>query len=199
VVLLLGVAGFGTWAFASRQDYKNNSDQKSAAAATAAVKDTQIKDAAKYAEESKNPLKQFVGPSQFGSVTAQYPKTWSGYIIANASTPLSAFFHPDVVPDVVSQGNAYALRIQVVSRSYAQQLLMYETQVQSKKVTVKPYSLPKVPDVVGSRIDGQISTNNQGSVIILPLRNLALQISTESQDFEKDFNEIILPNFTFSP
>jgi hypothetical protein len=199
LVLLVAVASFGGWAFTSRQDYKNNSDQKSAVAAAAERKKTQGEDAAHYAEEAKSPLKQFVGPSQYGSVTASYPKTWSGYVITNASTPLSAFFQPDVVPDVQNPDNAYALRIQVIGRSYAQQLLLYDTQVQAKKVTVTPYSLPKVPGVVGSRIDGQIATDTQGTVIILPLRNLSLQISTESQSFENDLNNIILPNFTFAP
>jgi hypothetical protein len=198
-VLLVAAASFGAWAFSSRSDYKNHSDVKSAAAAAVAVKATQASDAVKYAEEAKNPLKSFVGPSQFGSITAQYPKTWSGYIIESTGTPLSAYFQPNVVPNVNDQTSAYALRIQVVSQTYAQQLQMYDTLVQSKKVTVAPYSLPKVPGVVGSRIDGQISTNDQGSIVILPLRNVTLLISTESQDFEPDFNNIILPNLTFSP
>lgn len=199
VVLLVGVLSFGTWAFMSRQDYKNNSDAKSAKAASAAIQATQAADATKYAEEAKNPLKQFVGPSQYGSITAHYPKTWSGYVIKNSNTPLNAFFHPDVVTDITAQDAAFALRIQVVNQSYASVLQNYEAQVQSKKVTVIPYSLPKVPSVVGSRIDGQISIHNQGSVVVLPLRNLTLLISTESQSFEPDFNNIILPNLSFSP
>ena len=199
VVLLLGAVLFGGWAFSTRQGYKNHSDQKAEKAAAAAVAATQITDAAKYAEEAKNPLKTFVGPSQYGSITMQYPKVWSGYVIENNSTPLNAYFQPDVVPDVSDQSSAYALRIQVISQSYAGQLQAYSGLVQSKKVTVAPYTLPKVPSVVGSRVDGQISSTNQGSIIILPLRNLTLQISTESQTFEPDFNNIILPNLSFSP
>ena len=199
VVLLISAASFGAWAFSSRSDYKNHSDAKSAVAAAAAVKVAQQTDAQKYAEEAKSPLKKFVGPSQFGSVTALYPKTWSGYVITNQSVPLSAFFQPDVVPDVQAQGNAYALRIQVVGQTYASQLQSYSSLVTAKKVTLTPYSFPKVPSVVGSRIDGQISTSNQGTVIIVPLRNLSLVVSTESQTFEPDFNNTILPNFTFAP
>jgi hypothetical protein len=198
-VLLIAAAAFGAWAFSSRSDYKNHSDVKSAAAASVAVKATQESDAQKYAEEAKSPLKKFTGPSQYGSVTAMYPKTWSGYIISNSSTPLSAYFQPDVVPDVSTQSSAYAFRVQVVSQTYAAQLQQYQSLVSSKKVTVTPFSFAKVPGVVGSRIDGQISTNDQGSIIIVPLRNLSLIVSTESQSFEPDFNNIILPNFTFSP
>jgi hypothetical protein len=199
IVLLFSTAGFSAWAFNSRQDYKNHSDQKSATAAAAAVKATQTADAALYAEQAKSPLKTFVGPAQYGSITVQYPKTWSGYVIANTSIPLSAYFQSDVVPDVTSQNNAYALRIQVLNQTYAQVLQFYSSQVQSKQVTVTPYNLPKVSSVIGSRVDGQISQQNQGSYIILPLRNVTLVISTESQAFETDFNNIILPNLSFSP
>jgi hypothetical protein len=199
VVLLVTAASFGAWAYSSRQDYKNNSDQKSAVAAAAAVKSTQEKDATKYAEEAKNPLKQFVGPSQYGSITAKYPKTWSGYVIKNSSTPLSTYFQPDVVDNILDANSAYALRIQVVSQSYSQQLATYDSLVQGKKVTAAPFSFAKVPTVVGTRIDGQISNKNQGSIIVIPLRNVTMLISTESQSFEADFNNIILPNFSFSP
>jgi len=199
VVLLVAAAGFGAWAFSSRQDYKNNSDQKATTASAAAVKVAQQQDATKYAEEAKNPLKQFVGPSQFGSITAKYPKTWSGYVIKNTSTPLSAYFQPDVVGDVQDDDTTYALRIQVINQSYAQQLQNYDSLVQGKKVTASPFSFQKVPSVIGTRIDGQISNQNQGTVIIMPLRNLTMLVSTESQDFEPDFNNIILPNFSFSP
>ncbi|HSW99020.1 MAG TPA: hypothetical protein VLF71_04225 [Candidatus Saccharimonadales bacterium] len=199
VVLLIAAASFGAWAFSSRSDYKNHSDAKAAVAAAAAVKAAQQSDAQRYAEEAKNPLKRFVGPSQFGSVAVMYPKTWSGYVITNQSTPLSAYFQPDVVPDVQAQDGAYALRVQVVSQTYANQLQSYSSLVSNKKVTLTPYSFPKVPGVVGSRIDGQISINNQGTIIVVPLRNLSLVVSTESQTFEPDFNNTILPNFTFAP
>jgi len=199
VVLLLSVAGFGTWAFNSRQDYKNHSDTKSAVAAAAAVKVSQASDAIKYAEEAKNPLKAFVGPGQYGSITVQYPKTWSGYIVQNNATPLDAYFQPNVVTDITSPNISFALRIQVVNQTYAQVMATFSSKVTTKQVTATPYSFPKVKSVIGSRIDGQISIDNQGSIIVLPLRNLALLVSTQSQAFEPDFNNIILPNLSFSP
>ena len=52
VVLFLGAAGFGFWAFSSREDYKNNSDAKVAVAVTAAEKRTEATAAKTYAEAS---------------------------------------------------------------------------------------------------------------------------------------------------
>src|SRR5439155_8587962 len=83
-VLLVGTLSFGVWAFMSRSDYKNHSDQKASVAADESKKKTEATDAIKYAEEAKSPLKSHVGPSQYGSITTWYPKTWSAYI--NEST-----------------------------------------------------------------------------------------------------------------
>ncbi len=200
-VLFVGAASFGVWAFMSRQDYKNNSDQKSAAAAAQSKKDTQAADATQYAEAAKNPLKTYNGPSQFGSLSIQYPKTWSAYIIENGkgSTPVDYYFHPDTVPDAQNDANSYSLRVQVVQDSYDRVLGTYNGQVQSGKIAVAPYSLPKVSTVVGSKLTGQITPQKQGTLILLPMRNLTLEVWTDAQQFEADFNNLILPNLTFSP
>jgi hypothetical protein len=200
VVLFLVAAGFGAWAFGSRSDYKLNSDKKVAAAVKTAKESTRQEDDAIHAEQDKNPLKTHVGPDAFGSVAVQYPKTWSAYVIENGNAvPMNDYFHPDVVSDTSKATNAYALRVQIVQSSYGNVMSQYNGLVVAKKVTVTPYKLPKVPSVVGSRVDGQITSQKQGSMIVLPVRNMTLQISTESSDFENDFNNIILPNLTFSP
>lgn len=202
VLLFFGALGFGYWAFSSRQDYKNNSDQKAAAAVDVAVDQTKAADAKLYAEEAKKPLKSYVGPAAFGSVTVEYPKTWSSYIIesnAQSGMPVNSYFSPDFVADVGNQNNSYALRMQVVSQSYDTVLRSFDGQVRSGATTVSPYSLPKVPNVVGSKIQGQVAPNKQGTMIILPLRNMTLKIWTDASQFLPDFNNIILPNMTFSP
>ena len=202
VVLVVGFAAFGVWAFMGRQDYKNNSDKKAAAASTQTKEQTQKEDAVQYAEQSKNPLKTHVGPDAFGSVTIQYPKTWSAYVTEhnnNSGVPMNDYFHPDVVQDTSNVTNAYALRVQIVNNTYSQVMAQYQGLAVAKKVTVTPYKLPRVPSVVGSRVGGQIAAQKQGIVVVLPLRNVTLEISTESKDFESDFNTFILPNLSFSP
>lgn len=200
VLLLVAVAGFGAWAFMERQDYKNNSDQKAAAAAAETKTATEAADALKYAEEAKSPLKTFVGPSDFGSVTVQYPKTWSGYVIEDGnSAPLNAYFHPDVVQDVEKQESIYALRMEIVEDSYDQVLSEFTSAAEQGQATVSPYKLAKVSSVVGSRVDGQLEQNKRGSMVLFPLRNVTLKVWTETDQYISDFNDIILPNLTFSP
>lgn len=201
-ILLLGAIVFAGWAYSGYQDYKKNSNVKSAAAAAASKEQTQKEDAAQYAEESKNPLKTHVGPDIYGSVTVQYPKTWSGYVneqVGGSGVPMNDYFHPDVVNNTQNQNNAYALRVQITNTTYSATMQQFQALAKTGKVQVTPYKLPKVPSVVGSRIDGQITAAKQGSMIVLPLRNVTLQVSTEASDYEADFDNIILPNLTFAP
>jgi hypothetical protein len=198
LLLLVGVAVFGVWAFGSRQDYKDNVDAKIATAVTAAKADEdKVKDA-QFAEEQKNPLKTYTGPAAYGSVTINYPKTWSGYVSdTDGNDPfVDGYFSPGVVPDTQDQKSSFAFRVQVSSQSYSESLQSFQNQ---EGVTIQPYSLPKVPNVVGVIVRGAIEQDRQGIMVILPLRNTTLKFWTESDAFTGDFNNIILPNASFSP
>lgn len=199
LALFVVAAGFGVWAFMERQDYKDNSDQKAAVAVEQAKAATQTEDALKYAEEAKNPLKTFVGPSDFGSMTVQYPKTWSAYVQQGSEIPLNGYFHPDVVSDVEQETSVFALRIEIVEEAYDQVLGEFTAASEQGEVTVSPYKLAKVNSVIGSRVEGQIEQDKQGIMVIFPLRNVTLKVWTETNQYTKDFNDIILPNLTFSP
>src|SRR5215471_7734176 len=80
IVLFFGVGGFAYWAYSSRQDYKNNVNQKINTASATVKQQTETADAAQYAEREKQPFNTYVGPQAFGSVTVRYPKTWSAYV-----------------------------------------------------------------------------------------------------------------------
>jgi len=198
-LFFMGAMGFGLWAFSGRQDFKNNVDQKIAVAVSAAQKDTQASDAKQYAEQAKQPYDTYIGPSAFGNINLKYPRTWSAYVAEDStnSTPVDGYFHPNFVPDLGNDNNNYALRVQVVQQSYDSVLQQYDGQVTNKQLTVAPYSLPKVPSVVGSRLEGQISDTKQGVMIVLPLRNMTLKIWTTA--YQPDLDNTILPNFSFQP
>lgn len=200
-VFLVSALGFGAWAYMSRQDYKLNSDKKAEAAAEAAKKATQEADAVKYAEEAKNPLKTYKGPDQFGGVTILYPKTWSGYVVVKngSNTPINHYFHPDVVPDAAEKDNAFAARIQVEETTYDKVIASYESDVKAGRIAASPYAFPKVANIVGTRFEGEVERGKQGSLVVVPMRNLTLKVWSESPNYLADFNNIILPNLVFSP
>lgn len=199
-VLLLAL-GFGAWAFAQMLDYKNNVDghvQRAVSAAKTA--EDKVKDA-QFAESEKQPFRTYTGPSTYGSVSVQYPKTWSGYVVdTRPSSPfIDGYFYPGVVPDITGQASVFALRVQVVQTQYANALSQVSAYVNEGKAKVSPYKAPKVPNVIGSRIDGQLTSNKTGTMILMPLRNMTLKIWTEAPQFQNDFENNILPNFTFAP
>ena len=201
VIFFLGAAGFGFWAFSQRNHYKNNSDQEVSAAVNQAIASQKKVDAADYAEQAKKPYDTYIGPSAFGNITVNYPKTWSSYVVENerGGNPVSGYFQPGFVPSVSDIDNTFALRVELVQTSYDTVLSQFKAALTIGKVTITPYTLPKVPSIVGSRVEGQITPTKQGTMVILPLRNMTLKIWTESNDFKGDLDTHVLPNFSFVP
>jgi hypothetical protein len=200
-MLLIGVGIFAYWAYGGRQDYKNNADQKIAAAVVTAKQQTEASDAQQYTQESKDPLATFVGPSSSGSVVVKYPKTWSAYVAQEPTSqnPIDGYFYPNVVPDITNPDNSYALRVQLLEQSYTSVMQQYTGLVTTGQLKITPYTLPKVPSVIGSYVQGQIEQNKQGSMVILPLLNMTLEVWTESSQFQSDFTTNVLPNLSFQP
>lgn len=204
IILLLGALGFGYWAFASRQDYKNNSDAKAAEAVKEAVAKESARKDKQFAEDYKNPLTTYNGPEAQGSIVVKYPKTWGGYADTtgdNSEAALDAYFNPGVVPSITDENSTFALHVQLLNQSYSEIVDAYKDQLQNteRPVKISAYSLPKLPKVVGVKVVGAISETKDGTVIVLPLRSQALKIQTDGNQFLNDFNKYILPNFSFSP
>lgn len=198
VVLFLGSSAFGVWAFMGRADYKNNSDKKSAVAVATAKDEQKATDEAAFAEKEKLPNETFNGPSEFGSLKIVYPKTWELYVdIKTSGTSVDGYAHPGYVPGVQSD-TAFALRFQVIGSDYTSLLKQYEGATKNATVTVSPFRAELVNTVLGSRIDGQITTKRTGSVVLLPLRDKTLKLWTESDTYTADFNEV-LKNLSFAP
>ncbi len=201
ILLLLGSLVFGIWAFAERQDYKHNSDIKAAQAAELAKQAESTRKDAEFTEKEKSPTKTYLGPEAYGSVTIQYPKTWSAYIVQTdrSTLPLDAYFHPNFVPSVQQTGQSYALRLQITNQPYDQELRQFEGNVKAGKLTSTPFTPKNVPGAAGVRLDGELSPTQRGSMVLLPLRDKTIKISTESSQFTGDFDLVILPNLKFIP
>jgi hypothetical protein len=202
VLLLIGALGFGGWAFNSRQDYKNHVDSKITAAVTVAKQQEDAAQALHFAEEAKKPLRAYNGPQAYGSLVVNYPKTWSAYVDdtdTGNNASVDGYFAPSVVPSATNLNSVFALRVQVLSQTYAQVLQTFAAQQLLGKLTVSAYSLPLLPKTVGVKVVGQLSNQKDVTMIVLPLRSESLEIWTEGNQYLADFNNNILPNFNFSP
>jgi hypothetical protein len=200
IVLFLAAAGLGLWALGSRNDYKNNVDQKVAAAVeTAKQQEAAAKDK-EFEIKYKNPYRTYTGPAAYGSIKIVYPRDWSAYVdeSGKGNYPVDGYFHPATVPGLQS-GASYALRAQVTNTQYSIEVHRFDSYVKTGKVKVTPFSAAKVTGPIGVRVDGEVQPKEQGSMIILPLRDKTLKIWTEANQYQGDFNTIVLPNLTFEP
>jgi hypothetical protein len=199
VVLLVGALGFGGWAYTSRQDYKDNVDEKIAEAVEASNEQLSIEKDAEFAEREKSPLRNYLGPSALGSVSVVYPKTWSAFIDegAGGKAELNAYFHPDFVPPEESEVS-FALRLEVVNQTYDQVIKSYDSKVKTAKITATAYRAPKVTSELGVQLRGEIDSKKQGVLVLLPARDKTIKIWTEGQNFVNDFNAV-LDSLTYIP
>jgi hypothetical protein len=203
VILLAASLGFGGWAYSQMLSYKNDTDKK-INAAVAAAKTAQTKEVQDAFDKANT--KQFQGTSTYGSVSFSYPKTWSAYVdTSNSSEPINAYFHPDQVPGINGK-TAYALRVELIGSDYSQVVQQFSGSIKQGTVTAKAYMPPRLAGVAnaqpGTLLSGQINTNDstqRGSLLIIKVRDKTLKISTQSNDYLNDFNNIILAGLTFAP
>jgi len=205
-VFLIAAICFGGWAFAQMQDYKNNSDKKAAAAVAAAKKAQATELQAQFDQQSKSPNKSFKGSATYGSVAFNYPKTWSAYVDrSNTSEPINAYFHPNEIPGLQSN-TALALRVELLTTDYASAVKQFDSEVSDGTVTAKAYIPPKLNGVsnvqAGTMFSGQINSQDStqnGTMLVIKVRDKTLQISTQSAEYLSDFNDTVLPSLSFAP
>jgi len=201
-IFLLSVSViFGIWAFMGMQDYKNNVQPKIDKAVAIAQQETSSAKDAEFLEKEKSPVKQYTAPQVAGTLSFQYPKTWSAYILEDEknNNVIDGYFYPGYVPGTQSSTD-FALRIKVISQAYADALKGFESKAKSGKLTISPYKAPKMADgVVGVRITGEINTGQQDTMVMFPVRDKTIQVSTESVQYVGDFNDIVLASLTFVP
>src|SRR6266576_1174967 len=199
IILLIAALAFGGWSFSKMQDYKNNSDKKAAVAVEAAKKLQATQLQAQFNEQNKSPYKVFHGLPTYGSISFNYPKTWSTYVDAtNTNEPINVYFNPDEVPGVQSK-TAFGLRVELVSTDYSQLLQQFNSQVTQGTLTARAYVPPKMQGVAnvvaGTYFNGQINNQDptqKGNMVVIKVRDKTLQIYTETDQFSSDFNNTVL-------
>jgi hypothetical protein len=201
VVLLLSTIVFAAWAYMGMQDYKLNVQPKIDQAVAIAEEKTKTEKDKEFVEKEKSPVRTYKAPQTAGSVVITYPKTWSAFVEESdkSNELVNGYFHPSYVP-AANSGTDFALRVEVVSQSYDQVLKQFAGKAKSGKLRISAYKAPKMAaGSVGARVDGEINTGQQDSMVLFPLRDKTIKISTESAQFLGDFNNIVLANLTFEP
>lgn len=207
LVLLVATGIFAAISYKDKQHYKKDVDQIVATAVTNAKQQQTAADQVTFAAQSKLPYKTFTGPVALGSISFHYPKSWSAYVDQTGSNnPIEGYFYPGVVPGLTS-GTAFALRVELVTDDYTSviQQLTNQSQAAPKAAAYVPSKMKKVANVQpGTLFTGAIAQDSQGNslsgqMLVIPVRDKTLEISTQSADFTADFDNTVLSSLTFQP
>ncbi len=197
-VLMIAFAGLFVWAYMNYQDWQKNVQPKIDAAVKTAKAEQEKADTAHFKEEYKKPYLTYQGPSDLGSVSFQYPKTWSVYEDSNSGDNggLMTYFNPKTVPPVNADGQTFALQVKVDNTSYSDTLNNLQGQVQDGTVKARPY---KTNGYEGMRFTGQIDPQHKGVVVVFKIRDNTLTITANSEKYVPELDKVILKTLKFNP
>lgn len=185
----IGFAALSVWALMQYNEQKTNVDGKIASAEAAAEKKQADSDEKKFQEREKLPNREFTGPSDYGSLSFSYPKTWSMYV-ANAGgdgEDYEAYLNPALVP-AVDDATRVALRVQILNEDYSTALEEYQSLVEDGSLKS---SVIKFGKETGTRLEGKFSDDIRGAAILFKIRDKTAVLRTDADTFKKDFNAII--------
>jgi hypothetical protein len=195
LALLFGV--LAAWLFTRYTDIQRDRDDQVATAVAAANQALTTALETEFAEKNKSPYATFTSSDQTGALDLTYPRTWSAYIeeSTSATASLEAYFYPDYVPKINRDVN-YALRLSVKSSQYTKVVESYQREVESGELKARAIT---ISGAKGLRFDGVVQDDKEGALVVLPLRDKTISLWTESAEFLKDFNDIVLPNLSYQP
>ena len=191
VILVLVFGSFGIWSYMNYMDQKTNTDQKVEEATAEAVLKASEKLQAEFEEKEKQPLRIFVGPSDYGRLSFDYPKTWSAFQESDVSqgggVTYAAYLNPVIVPPV-SETTKFALRITIEQKIYDKALDEYASQI--KKGDLKS-SVYVDGNRTGTRLTGNFNKDIVGTAVLIKMRDRTLTLRTDGDVFLPDFEAIL--------
>lgn len=187
VLLVLIFGGFSVWAYTNYIEQKQDVDGKiKTATAEAVLKNSQDLQA-KFEATEKEPMRQFVGPSDYGRLTFDYPKTWSAYQATDVSkgggATYEAYLNPILVPPV-SDTQKFALRITIEQKTYDQTVATYDKQIKSGDLKSSVYS---DGNLTGTMLVGNFNKDIYGTAVLIKMRDRTLTMRTDGDVFKDDF------------
>ncbi len=167
--------------------------------AVAEAKEAQAADLeAEFAEREKEPLRDFVGPADYGQLSFRHPKTWSVYVAKDAMNggDYEAYFNPLQV-DAVDEDTINALRLSILNKSFDAVVAEYQKDMNKKDSGLTMQSV-EVNGITMNRYEGKIpDTEFQGVIVIFKIRDKTAVLQTDAVNFVSDF-DALLETITFN-
>lgn len=164
-----------------------NSQIEQAVAVAIAENTTKMEE--EFIEREKNPYRDFMGPEDYGSLSFQYPRTWSVYIASDAVNggDFAAYLNPTQV-EPVSLDSINALRVTIRNSPFDTVARTYENYVTNGKLS---FSTRNVGGVLANLYTGTLPNNLQGAVVIFKLRDKTVVLQTDAEIFLQEFYTLL--------
>lgn len=200
IVSLIAVTFIGLfiWMYMQYDEAQSDLDGKLAIAAAEARDEQATKDEEEFREREKYPYKTFSGPADYGQLTFEYPKTWSVYVAADASSggDFNAYFNPIQV-DAVGKDTINALRVTIRNKGFDDVAEEYQKAMDKKNsnLTVESVTVgnaEKGTSVTANRYTGTIpGTDLSGYIVVFKIRDKTAILQTDSVLFKEDFDKLL--------
>ena len=191
VILVIGFGAFSVWAYLQYLDQKQDVDGKVETAVAEAVKTNSEEMQEKFEASEKEPLRQFAGPSDYGSLSFDYSKTWSAYQAADISggggVTYEAYLNPVLVPPITTTAK-FALRITIEQKTYDKTVSSYDSLVKKGDLTSSTYS---DGTHTGVKLVGNFTKDIYGTAILMKMRDRTLTLRTDGDVFTEDFEALL--------
>ena len=152
-----------------------------------------------FAEREKSPYLTFAGPADYGSLTFEYPRTWSVYIASDAANgeDFEAYLNP-VQVNTVSNEVINAVRVKILNKSFDNVSADYQPSLEAGRdgspppMRLESTTIGQNNDIVASKYIGIIpDTEFNGYVYLFKLRDKTVLLQSDSVLFEGDFNTLL--------
>lgn len=155
-----------------------------------AVSEAKTEQALADAEEAKKDTRTFTGPTDYGQLSFDYPKSWSVYIASDASKggDFTAYLNPIEV-EPVSESTVYALRVTIRDKDFETVAKEYQKYLDKGELSV---GTTTVDGATANRYTGKLpNTELNGVIVIFKIRDKTAILRTDSTLLVKDFDTVL--------
>lgn len=155
-----------------------------------AVSEAKTEQALADAEEAKKDTRTFTGPTNYGQLSFDYPKSWSVYVASDAAKggDFIAYFNPIEI-EPVSDSTVYALRVTILNRDFEGVTSEYQRFLDNGEMSVETIMVGGEP---ANRYTGKIpGTELSGAIVIFGIRDKTVILRTDSERLIGDFNTVL--------
>ena len=183
---------FAVMFFVQYNDLKDSFDSQVKSQVAEAEKNQKDADDAICLEKQKETLQQFTGPSDYGSVSFNYPKMWSVYIKSDGTenSDFEAYFSPVSVDPVDNDNSRYALRFKIVNTLSDEVQRDYINKVNDNEMTSGMFQAQNKA-VTGTLYQGTIEEGIVGQVLVVKVNDKTAILQTDSEEYRADFEKLI--------